>query len=284
VTTGALAVLIGACSAGLAGLAASTRADPAIGRALVPLIAEEGPGQEPTARIVARLGRLRWLAGSGEPLRHRLDEAGNPWALEVVQGWRVVLSAGGVMACLLLAFAFPPVVLLTLPVGATAYRCPDLIVAGMAKRRRACIAAQVPDLGELLLATTRAGLSPPVAFRRSADVLTGPLGDELHEALRKVDLGHPWRSAMGELAERVGDPSLRRLLSALGRTQRLGTSVVGALRTVMEDLRSERRTQAEERARRAPVKMLFPLVFLILPAFLLLTVGPVVLATIRSLR
>ena len=78
--------------------------------------------------------------------------------------------------------------------------------------------------------------------------------------------------------------SLRRVLASLSRTQRLGASVTGALRTVADDLRGERRTLAEERARRAPVKMLFPLVFLILPAFLLLTVGPVVLATIRSLR
>ena len=77
---------------------------------------------------------------------------------------------------------------------------------------------------------------------------------------------------------------LRRLAVSLGRSQRLGTSVGSTLRSVAEDLRADRRARAEEAARRAPVKMLFPLVFLILPAFLLLTVGPVVLATVRSLH
>ena len=70
---------------------------------------------------------------------------------------------------------------------------------------------------------------------------------------------------------------------ALARAQRLGGSVQGSLRTIVAQLRSERRVRAEELARRAPVKMLFPLVFMVLPAFLLLTVVPVLVATVRSL-
>jgi tight adherence protein C len=68
------------------------------------------------------------------------------------------------------------------------------------------------------------------------------------------------------------------------RSHRVGASVRGSLKALVDDLRAERRARAEERARRAPVKMLFPLVFLILPAFLLLTVGPVLLSTVRSLH
>jgi tight adherence protein C len=71
---------------------------------------------------------------------------------------------------------------------------------------------------------------------------------------------------------------------ALTRAHRLGGSVHGSLRTIVAELRNDRRVRAEESARRAPVKMLFPLVFLILPAFLLLTVGPVLLSTVRSLH
>jgi tight adherence protein C len=281
---GSLTVLLGACSAGLAGLAVLTRADSAIRRALAPLVEDRSHRRIAWSDGLARLGRTRWIGGSGGALQRRLDQAGSPWPLDVLLGLKLVLPACGAAACLALAMLFPAAAMVSLPLGAAAFRCPDFVVARMAKHRRARIAAQVPDLGELLLAMTQAGLPPPVAFRRAAEAVEGELGAELDVALRQVDLGVPWRSAMDEMATSVEDASLRRLVSALGRTQRLGTSVAGALRTVTEDLRGERRARAEELARRAPVKMLFPLVFLILPAFLLLTVGPVVLATIRSLR
>jgi tight adherence protein C len=145
------------------------------------------------------------------------------------------------------------------------------------------MAAQVVDLVELLCATTEAGLGPSEALRRSTGALSGPLGAELHAVVGRIELGQPWRAAFEELVGRVEIPSLRRLSIALARSHRLGTSLRVSLRTVAQDLRDERRLRAEETARRAPVKMLFPLVLLILPAFLLLTVGPVLLATIRSL-
>jgi len=146
------------------------------------------------------------------------------------------------------------------------------------------MAAGVPDLAELLVATTGAGLNPSLAFRRSAEVLEGPLGDELRIAVRGLELGVPWVVVLEELAVRTDDSSLQRVIRAIGRSQRLGTPVASALHSLAEDLRKERQARAEELARRAPVKMLFPLVFLILPAFLLLTVGPVLLATLRSLH
>src|SRR5207249_5601412 len=145
-------------------------------------------------------------------------------------------------------------------------------LARRAKHRQEAIGAQVPDLVELLVATTEAGLSPSLAFRRSTEALSGPLGSELYETVRTVELGTPWRQALQSMVDRTEVPSLRRLVSALSRSHRLGTSLGSTLRSVAEDLRGERRARAEELARRAPIKMLFPLVLLILPAFLLLTV------------
>ena len=101
-------------------------------------------------------------------------------------------------------------------------------------------------------------------------------------SLAAVDLSE--LRAIERMVTRTEVPSLRALAAAVFRSQQLGTVLGTTLRRVAEDLRRERRTRAEEAARKAPIKMLFPLVFLILPAFLLLTVGPVVLATIRSLR
>ena len=280
---GRLAILLGLCSAGFAGMAFLGRIDPAVALALEPL-AGERDGRRRWADALRRLGRMRLAGGSREVLARRLELAGSRWPLEAVLGLKVALPACTLVFCLALAPLVPLAALVSLPIAAVAFRCPDFVAARSAKRREAKIAAQVLDLGELLLATTQAGLTPPMAFRRSAEALDGPLGEELARALRQIDLGVPWRAAMEQVVSHVADPSLRRVLASLSRTQRLGTSVAGALRTVADDLRGERQTMAEERARRAPVKMLFPLVFLILPAFLLLTVGPVVLATIRSLR
>jgi tight adherence protein C len=146
------------------------------------------------------------------------------------------------------------------------------------------MSTQVVDLVELLLATTEAGLAPPEALRRAATGMPDPLGTEVRLAVRQIDMGVPWRAALEDMAELAEVASLRRLVGALGRSQRLGASMRDALRGVLQDLRADRRARAEEAARRAPVKMLFPLILLILPAFLLLTVGPVLLATIRSLQ
>lgn len=143
---------------------------------------------------------------------------------------------------------------------------------------------QVPELAELLVAATEAGLPPGSAFVRSASSLAPPLGDELRSAVDHVNLGMPWRDALEEVVQRCDVPSLAGITRALARSQRLGGSVAVSLRAIVQDLRGERQARAEELARRAPVKMLFPLVLLILPAFLLLTVGPVVLATVHSLR
>jgi tight adherence protein C len=240
-----------------------------------------------TPPVSVRVGRTRFAAALGDPERlgRRLDLAGVGANREAILGGRALGLVGVGSVCLLAALAGPPLALGALPLlAACAIRGPEIVLARMGKRRQQRISARVPDLVELLVATTRAGLAPSVAFRRSADVLRGPLAEEVSRAVAEIDLGVPWSRALGSLVERTDVPPLRRLAVALGRSQRLGTSVGSTLRSVAEDLRADRRVRAEEAARRAPVKMLFPLVFLVLPAFLLLTVGPVVLATVRSLR
>jgi tight adherence protein C len=151
-------------------------------------------------------------------------------------------------------------------------------------RRRRLVDRHVLEFVELLVAATEAGMPPAAAVQRSASLVRGPLGDELKRAAHEIALGVDWRAALEQACSRTQASSLRKLMSTLARAHRLGTSAQGSLRAIADELRMEQRVNAEEVARKAPVKMLFPLVFLILPAFLLLTVGPVLLATIRSLH
>jgi tight adherence protein C len=240
-------------------------------------------------RVISVLGRLGHSPlghriGGTELARRRLELAGRPFDLDVLRGFQLAAVAAGILFLVLFGFLWTPGLALAPLTWLGGVQLPELLLAIRARRRQERIAAAVPDLVELLLATTEAGLGPSVALRRSGEVVRGPLGEEVRASVREVELGMPWQLAMEHLVDRTDVTPLRALAVALTRSQRLGSAVGVTLRRVMDDLRRDRRVRAEEMARKAPLKMLFPLVFLILPAFLLLTVGPVVLATIRSLR
>ncbi|MDH4112543.1 MAG: type II secretion system F family protein [Actinomycetota bacterium] len=151
------------------------------------------------------------------------------------------------------------------------------------RRLRAAVDAEIPQLLDLLAAGSSAGLSAPLAFRRAAEGLSGPLADEVGATVRAVELGARWREELDLLADRLDLPDLRRTVAALTRTESLGASLAQATADLAATVRQARRAATTERARTAPVKMLFPLVFLVLPAFLLLTVVPVLLTTVRSI-
>ena len=149
--------------------------------------------------------------------------------------------------------------------------------------RDTSLAASVPDLLDVLAISVTAGLSPHLALARAPDVLPGRLGSLLGTARRDVELGAQWRVALENVASRHRVEELRRLARTLHRAERLGSPVSERLRELAADVRSERRMRREERARRAPVQMLFPLVFLILPAFVLGAVVPALLVATRDL-
>lgn len=158
-----------------------------------------------------------------------------------------------------------------------------VLTARRAARRRTAYDAEIPQLLDLLAAGSSAGLAAPLALRRAAESLRGPLGRELVSSFEAVDLGARWRDELASLADRLDLPDLRRTVAVLVRTEVLGSSLVVATRQLADDVRRARRAAMTEKARAAPVKMLFPLVFLVLPAFLLLTVVPVLLTTLRSI-
>jgi tight adherence protein C len=237
--------------------------------------------------LAGRLGRTRpgrTLARGDDHVGRRLVLAGVGWTAETVGGMKVL--TGGALGCLpLLAGVTGRGLLVLVPLLCLAgVRIPDVLLARRAKRRQRSLDGGVPDLAEFLVATVEAGLGPAVALQRSGPSVRGPLASELSTLTQEIELGVPWRDALQSLRDRTDAPSLNRLVTAVTRSQRLGTPIGPALRAVSAELRAERQARAEELARKAPVKMLFPLIFLILPAFLLLTLGPVLLATLRSLH
>lgn len=234
-------------------------------------------------RSPIRVG-LRWIGSRFERFHGRLRaliiEADASWTVDEVAGAKVL----GPLVVLAVALLAPgSLVLLGVPFAILASRVPELVLARAARRRRLAASREVPLFLDLLAVTTSAGLPPPLAVRVATEPLRGPLGEELRGAVGRVDLGRRWRDEIAASAGRLAQHDLGRAIRLLLRTQRLGTSLADEMSRLAADVREGARMRAVERARTAPVKMLFPLVFLILPAFLLLTVVPVLLTTVRSI-
>jgi tight adherence protein C len=154
--------------------------------------------------------------------------------------------------------------------------------ADRARRRR--IDEQVPHLLDLLAAASASGLSASQALERGADGVGDPMREALAAGLDRVRLGARWRDELLQVAERHGLEDLRRAIRVVTRAERLGTPLAAACAELAASVRAARRARSMERARTASIKMLFPLVFLVLPAFLLLTVVPVLVATLQRIR
>lgn len=151
-----------------------------------------------------------------------------------------------------------------------------------ARRRRA--ERELPVFLDLVAAAVAAGLTGLLAVRRASEATAGPLAEELAAAMRRVDLGGRWQQEVAAVAERLALADLRRAVLLLERAHAIGAETSQALAELAREVREADRAAAAERARTAPVKMLFPLVFMVLPAFLLLTVAPVLVATLQSIR
>lgn len=237
-------------------------------------------GEGPSAPAERRRDPLRWV-GRLPPrggLARRPEMAGiAPSELERAVGRARLLALGVVGLGMLLGLPPPACLLL----GPAVQRTSLLSVTRREAERRRAAARELSVFLDLVASGVAAGLTGPLAVRHATGVAVGPLGEELAAALRRVELGGRWREEILVSADALGLPDLRRAVVALE------ASPVGAAEAIGEvarEVRDGQRAAAAERARTAPVKMLFPLVFLVLPAFLLLTVAPVLVATLQSIR
>jgi Flp pilus assembly protein TadB len=288
VTPSLLASVLGVASGLSASAAVAVRADPAVLGRLEAVRRQRVEGRHldvtaPGWRVIAKVGELNLFRGAAkrQQISRRLRSATWHRSAEEILG----LERLGAWSCAaLLLFAPAPLPASGPLVALVVMRIPDLMLAGAEKARRKRADAELPQLLDLLAGASSAGLAAPAAFRRALSAVSGPLAEDLAGVVRAVDLGARWRDELRNAADRMELPDLRRAVGALTRTESLGSSLSSAMAELAADVRASRRARASERARTAPVKMLFPLVFLVLPAFLLLTVVPVLLSTVRSIR
>lgn len=204
-----------------------------------------------------------------------LRRLGRPAGPEAGRRVGVALVAGAVGLLLLPAAA--------LPAALVAWALPGLGVRRRRRRHLAAIAADLPDVVDLLVLAVGAGLTVRLAVAAVGRRSPGPLGAELARALDEADLGRRLADALDDLPERAGEAT-RPLVGALIASERYGAPLGAGLERLAHEVRADRRRRAEEAARKIPVKLLFPLVSCTLPAFGLLTVAPLIASAVRSLR
>jgi tight adherence protein C len=243
----------------------------------------------------ATVARARDGAGAAAllppPLRARLSRAltgaGSTLSVHRFVSATLVLQAVGALAGITVGsnVAHPAAPLLGLAGGLSLGTVPPLLwLRGIARRRRAAIWRSLPDASDLLTACVEAGMSIDAAFARVADDMHGPLSDEIRTMLREIALGRPRQLALADVGARSGVPDLDAMIAAISQADESGTSLAAVLRAQARHLRVQRRLFAEERARKVPAKMTFPIIFFIVPTLFVLVLGPLGLELLETFQ
>jgi tight adherence protein C len=159
---------------------------------------------------------------------------------------------------------------------------PRTIVRKRAERRFEKIDYELPELIDLLVVTVEAGLGFNGSLQIASERLQGPLGDELRLTMQQQSMGLSTSEALSNMLSRADTPLMRSFIRSVLQGETLGVSIGKIMRDLATEMRKRRRAAAEERAQKAPIKILFPLVFLIFPSMFVILLGPAVHSFISS--
>jgi tight adherence protein C len=159
---------------------------------------------------------------------------------------------------------------------------PMLVVKRRARSRLDQIDYELPELIDLLVVTVEAGLGFNGSLQVASERLGGPLGDELRLAMQEQTMGLTTGEALANMLARSETPLMRSFVRSVLQGETLGVSIGKILRDLATDMRKRRRQSAEERAQKAPIKILFPLVFMIFPAMFVVLLGPAAFSFMNS--
>jgi tight adherence protein C len=235
-----------------------------------------GPAATGLARAVLRLSpkstvdsiNLKLLgAGLGRTL--------SPTAF--LAGKAVLAGAGfvvGAFAASVGAGSTGKAVLIALGLALMGFFVPDTVITFKARARRERIEAELPDALDLLAVSVEAGLGFDGAIAKLTEHMTGPLADEFGMSLGEMRIGESRSEALKKMSERVDIPEMSAFTRAVIQADQLGISLGRILRLQATEARNRRQMAAEERAMKAPIKMLFPTVLFIFPAMFIVILGP----------
>jgi tight adherence protein C len=187
-----------------------------------------------------------------------------------------ILAIGGAFFGLVLGTALAPKYALPLLFfgGVFGFAAPGIYVSSRARRRQAAVAAELPDALDLLAVSVEAGLGFDGAVQKLTEHMDGPLIEEFDLALGEMRIGEGRQEALKKISDRSASPEMASFVRAIIQADQLGISLGRILKVQASDTRLKRQLLAEEKAMKAPIKMLFPTVVFIFPAMFLVVLGP----------
>lgn len=236
------------------------------------------------ARRIASMAPQATLART----RRQLELAGNPAGMKaldfigirilfaVVTGAVIFAGMQGLGLSVAQAFVFG------LLLGVLGYLLPVIWLGGRIKARKLEILRALPDALDLLTISVEAGLGFDSALAKVIEKWDNALTREFARVLGEIRIGKLRREALRDMAERVEVPELKSFVAAIVQADQLGASIGRILHVQAAQMRMKRRQRAEELARQAAVKIIFPLIFLILPALFIVILGPAVISIKNS--
>ena len=171
---------------------------------------------------------------------------------------------------------------LGVPLAAFGFMLPSIWLGSHVRKRQEAIQKSLPDAIDLLTVCVEAGSGFDQSLARVIQKWKGPLAEEFERLLADLRMGRVRREALKDMADRTGVVDVQSFVSALIQADLLGVGLVKVLRVQADQMRQRRRLRAEEQAQKAPIKMIFPLVFLIFPAVYIVILGPAALQIIKA--
>jgi tight adherence protein C len=233
---------------------------------------------QPTMDWLAKTSRRLTPASmlSGLEQRRQLAGADSAWTIERLLAAKLVFGGIGALLGLTVFISKPSAltVLAAVLFTAAAFYMPDIFLGARGRQRQSEIERAFPGVLDQLSICVEAGLGLDAALDRSARSGRGPLAEELARVMQDVQLGVSRQVALEAMVKRTDVSDIRHFVVALGQANRYGVPVLQALRAQAMEAREQRRSRAEEHAQKMSVKLLFPLVFCILPALFAVLLGP----------
>jgi tight adherence protein C len=243
---------------------------------------------EPAVAWFVRLGRQFTPEDRMARIKRRLDLAGNPagWDADRLLGVKALAALVG----LLFGLVVPPIAGASLPVvlgimilgGVVGWALPSIVLYQVGYERSEKIRRELPDALDLLTISVESGLAFDAALAQVARKTSGPLAAEFFRVLQEMQIGTGRGQAMRALSERTDVAELKGFVGAMVQADSFGVPVAGVLRVQAKEMRIKRSQRAEEQAQKVPVKILFPLIFCILPCLFIVILGPAVITIVGS--